>query len=137
MLLIFRLAWRPVNDLPFVDQKDVPVIDQSAGNSVIMNIVGITGGLSNALRRTLNHVPSRRKTTADVTRPIDWRTKMNNRLYLSNRTSQSKHLIDTMVDHDIRASLYFSSTAFRWPFITAVSLSQPIIEADFLRHYGG
>ncbi|GFS60318.1 retrovirus-related Pol polyprotein from transposon 297 [Nephila pilipes] len=90
-----------------------------------------------------------------------------NRLYLSDRTSQSKYLIDTGADVSVitlttaskllpPASLQLFSAngtvistygqqlvtldlglrrVFKWPFIIA-AVSQPIIRADFLRHYG-
>ncbi|GFU56804.1 retrovirus-related Pol polyprotein from transposon 297 [Nephila pilipes] len=90
-----------------------------------------------------------------------------NRLYLSDRTSRSKYLIDTGADvsviplttasqHLPPASLQLFAAngtvistygqqlvtldlglrrVFKWPFIIA-AVSQPIIGADFLRHYG-
>ncbi|GFQ87529.1 retrovirus-related Pol polyprotein from transposon 297 [Trichonephila clavata] len=90
-----------------------------------------------------------------------------NRLYLSDRTSRSKYLIDTGADvsvipltmiskHLPPASLQLFAAngtvistygqklvtldlglrrVFKWPFIIA-GVSQPIIGADFLRHYG-
>ncbi|GFS70353.1 retrovirus-related Pol polyprotein from transposon opus [Trichonephila clavipes] len=90
-----------------------------------------------------------------------------NRLYLSDKPSRMKYLIDTGADvsviplptasrHLPPASLQLFTTngnvistygqqlvtldlglrrLFRWPFIIAV-VSQPIIGADFLRHYG-
>ncbi|GFT91809.1 transposon Ty3-I Gag-Pol polyprotein [Nephila pilipes] len=90
-----------------------------------------------------------------------------NRLYLSDRTSRSKYLIDTGADvsviplttasqHLQPASLQLFEAngtvistygqqlvtldlglrrVFKWPFIIA-AVSQPIIGADFLRHYG-
>ncbi|GFT48817.1 transposon Ty3-I Gag-Pol polyprotein [Nephila pilipes] len=89
-----------------------------------------------------------------------------NRLYLSDRTSRSKYLIDTGADvsviplttasqHLPPASLQLFAAngtvistygqqlvtldlglrrVFKWPFIIA-AVSQPIIGADFLRHY--
>ncbi|GFS96853.1 retrovirus-related Pol polyprotein from transposon 297 [Nephila pilipes] len=92
-------------------------------------------------------------------------TKVINRLYPSDRTSKSKYLTDTGADISVvpltSASKYCppaslqlfaaNGTAistydqhllilglrrvFRWPFII-VAVSQPIIEADFLRYYG-
>ncbi|GFX80999.1 retrovirus-related Pol polyprotein from transposon 17.6 [Trichonephila clavipes] len=63
-----------------------------------------------------------------------------NRLYLSDKPSRMKYLIDTGADVLTYGQQLVTldlglCRVFRWPFIIA-AVSQPIIGANFLRHYG-
>ncbi|GFR08867.1 hypothetical protein TNCT_179091 [Trichonephila clavata] len=65
------LAWRSVNDLPPVKQRDVTIAVLAAGNPELTNTVGTTSVSRNVLPCAGNHVPSRRKFRVAVTRPTE------------------------------------------------------------------
>ncbi|GFT35860.1 hypothetical protein NPIL_606591 [Nephila pilipes] len=65
---------------------------------VIINIVGTTGDSINLL---LNHVPSMRKLEQPSLDPPRGDTTEINRLYISNKTSMSKYLIESGADTSV------------------------------------
>ncbi|GFT31020.1 peptidase A2 domain-containing protein [Trichonephila clavipes] len=124
-----------MNDLPTMDQNDVSIADQTAGNHELIRLLvpQALQGMCYKVQKTV-FLPDGKLDPAEVS--------------VIPLTTASKHLPTAFLQFFVTNGTVISTydqllvtldlglhRVFKWPFIIA-AVSQPIIGADFLRHYG-